>query len=203
MTVPPSPLTNAVNRFCEFLVVATHAILHKHAVYPARMFSLYRKYNLSTPYSKHPALNEYIVRTISHLRLWLLSAKLQSVSIPIFEVQTGKTIARYVFEVNLLPGQYAVAAAEINATDLAALDVQLHAHLARILAENCVQRDVELSFDYVIKTDGVSLGREWVPADGGERREIDEAVAVPLKDPDALSQTLQIASRVELPADGA
>lgn len=200
---PPTPLTAAVNHFCEFLVVVTHAILHKHAVYPARMFSLYRKYNLSTPYSKHSTLNEYIVRTISYLRPWLLSAKLQSVSIPIFEVQTGKTVARYVFEVNLPLGHSAAAATEITATDLAALDVQLHAHLARVLAEKCVQSDVELSFDYIVRTTGVSLGREWVSADGRERREIGGAVAVPLKDSDTLSQTLQIASRAEFPADGA
>lgn len=185
--------------------MVTHAILHKHAVYPARMFSPHRKYNLSSPFSKHPTLNDYIVRTISHLRPWLLSAKLQSVSIPIFEVETGKTIARYVFEVALPLSQHAssaaAAVADITATDLAALDVQLRAHLARILAEKCEQRDVELSFDYVVRTVGVSVGAEWVPADRGERREITEAVAVPLKDSDVLSQTLQIASRVEFPAN--
>eukprot|EP00177_Eucheuma_denticulatum_P008177 GFKZ01014885.1.p1 GENE.GFKZ01014885.1~~GFKZ01014885.1.p1 ORF type:complete len:203 (+),score=13.27 GFKZ01014885.1:257-865(+) len=192
--------TTAVNRFCEFLVVATHAILHKHAVYPARMFSPHRKYNLPTPHSNHPILNAYIIRTITRLRPWLTSAKLESIAIPIFESRTGHTIARYVFDV-IIPANDPVIAAQVTATHLASLDVQLRAHLARILAEKPVQSNLELSWDYVVRTAGVVLGEEWVPADGMERREVPEPRAVPLKDSDLQSITLQICSRVELPGE--
>lgn len=191
----------ATNRLCEFLVVATHAILHLHGIYPARLFVLRRKYGIATMCSKHPTLNSYITRTVTALRPWLQSGQVQSVSIPIFtkeQQHPSRRVAhaRYVFEIATLPD------AAPSAADLAALDAQLRAHLCRLLAEvppTPGVRGQEILWDFVVRTSGVRVGRDWVPADGEERCEIERPIALPLKDVDPNATTFAIASRAEFP----
>lgn len=178
-------------------MVAIHAILHKHQVYPSRMFSAHRKYNLTTFRSKHPMLNDYIHRTITSLRPWLLCGKVETVTIPVFEIDSQKTVARYVYDVKITSME---SGEDVNARDLGELDVQLRAHLARLVTERV---DVdgttgELAWDLVVRTGGVECGSDWVAADGVERREITEAVAIPLKDPKHGYRGVVISSRVEV-----
>lgn len=188
----------ATNYLCEFLIVCTHAILHANQVYPAKLFVPRRKYDLTTMYCKHPTLTSYIKSTITALHPWLKSGQVQSVSIPLF-TRTGKpptkTVhARYVFEIATL------SALSPSANDLGCLNMQLRAHLCRILAEvrpPVVAEEKEVLWDFVVRTSGVRVGTDWVPADGEERAEIAHPVALPLKDADSGANTFAIASRVE------
>lgn len=184
----------AATRLCEFLVVATHAILERHGVYPSRMFQPRRKYGVVTPCSKHPALSSYIARVVGGLHAWLAAGALRSVSVAVFAPRPYAVLARYTFDVGA-PRDGAGAAA------LAALDAQLRAHLCRLLATPVQQVD-GAEWDFIVRTTGVRVGPEWVPADGEERREIAEAVATPLKDADLAAETFALASRVEFPAEG-
>lgn len=166
----------------------------------AGMFELRRAYGVATFFSKHDVVNSYIARVVGGMRPWLLSGSVESVAIAVFSASTGSVRARYVFDVCVL----APTGAAAMATELAALDVQLRAHLVRILAEPAreVEDGGERSWDFFVRTTGVQTGKEWVPADGRERREIDEAVAVPIKDADGYAETAQIASRIEYPGEG-
>lgn len=163
------------------------------------MFELRRAYGIATFFSKHELVNTYVARVVGGVRPWLLSGSVESVAIAVFTAASGKVCARYVFDMCVL----APTGASAMAAALAALDVQLRAHLVRILAQPAreVTEGEERSWDFVVRTTGVQMGKEWVPADGRERREIDEAEAVPIKDADGYAETAQIASRVEYPCE--
>lgn len=190
------------------------------------MFELREKYGVGTFYSKHEAVNTYIKDTVQSLHAWFMKDLIEWIAIAVYECQSQKSIARYVFETSVV----ARNEEDVNAASLACVDNAFRAHLCRVLS-NRGATDVrdesadekrgdqsELSFDYVVGTKGVHTDENWMPADGGERREprwrsgtAEEggptappvavppahAVCIPLKDADLASATLRLRSRLE------
>lgn len=63
------------------------------------------------------------------------------------------------------------------------------------------QRDEEKSFDVLVATVGIETDDVWVPADGEERWELQNAMATPIKDADRFSETAAISCRMEVNDD--
>lgn len=169
------------------------------------MFELREKYGVATFYSKHEAVNRYITETVQSLHAWFMKDLVEWIGIAVYESQSQKSIARYVFETSVM----ARNEEDVSATSLGCVDNAFRAHLCRVLSnrgaagrregEGAERDGGELSFDYVIGTNGVRTDDAWMPADGAvERRDPGEhALSTPLKDADLSSNTLRVASRLE------
>lgn len=96
----------------------------------------------------------------------------------------------------------------LSPTALRELDAQFRSHLLRLCAVPKAEGipsterldNPDLAFDIVLYTKGVQPGQDWMEASDGESRAIHGgSAAVPLKDADGSSCTVQIASRIEVP----
>lgn len=182
-------------RLLEFLHALIHLCLHSHGVYPSSLFQTRRLHSLPLPYCAHAPLRDYITRVLSDVRPLLAAGRVRALTLVIGRARAPR--ARYVLEFEF------PAHAEPR---LAALELHLRAHLARVLAEGGregrgvthVDEDVP-EWDLVLETDGVH-GVEWVPADGDERGGAGGRV-VPLKDPDLRDPVVRLASRLEIVVD--
>lgn len=128
-----------------------------------------------------------------------LQGVLNSVVIAIRSVKQEVVLARYVFDVAV------VFEDPITIASLGAMEAQFRAHLLCLCSAGVTDRgsggpeaeNEDLAFDLVLYTKGVHPGLDWIPASDREARVIENAASTPLKDADANTNTVLIASRVE------
>lgn len=144
-----------------------------------------------------------------------------------YSVKTRKLVARYVYDidVNVDVNSDPASSARAGEADLASLDLQLRAHVTRLMAVggpynvanlDRVQASItnyddknkskkkdkgadsdEKSFDVLVNTTGINTPAEWVPANSAEQWAATNAVATPIKDADHTCITAAVCARVE------
>lgn len=104
VAIEDSPMTwnETLDCILQFIEVAFHTILHLRAIYPAEIFRLHRLYQIPVYRSRHPGLNEYIAGTIGAIREEMVKERVKRVFFVVQSASTGKTLERYVFEVDFI-----------------------------------------------------------------------------------------------------
>uniref|UniRef100_A0A7S1HTY5 HORMA domain-containing protein n=1 Tax=Eutreptiella gymnastica TaxID=73025 RepID=A0A7S1HTY5_9EUGL len=82
----------------QFLEVATHTVLFCRQVYPVEVFEERRKYGAPVWISRHPALRDYVSRTVLSLRDWMSQGLIERFNI-ILKDDEGFVWERFVLQI--------------------------------------------------------------------------------------------------------
>ncbi|KAG8264607.1 MAD2 mitotic arrest deficient-like 2 [Homalodisca vitripennis] len=86
----------SVEILLEFFEVCIHSILYIRKVYPPSIFTLKKKYNVPVHISLYPDLNLYISSVLKSVKTFLMTNKLQQLSLCILD-SSLKPVEKFVF----------------------------------------------------------------------------------------------------------
>ncbi|XP_064599148.1 mitotic spindle assembly checkpoint protein MAD2B-like [Liolophura sinensis] len=88
----------AADIMCEFMEVAIHTVLYMRGIYPSRVFSKRKKYNVPVQICQHPDVLKYVENIVEGMKCLLSENEMEKVVI----VVTGekqKPLERFVFDI--------------------------------------------------------------------------------------------------------
>lgn len=108
--LPPPLLPHYPTNLSQF-EYSINSILFQRGVYPAEDFTAVKKYGLNMLVTADSAVKAYIRRIMSQLSRWLLLGKISKLVVVITSKDTGETLERWQFDVQLLQSTPAAAPA--------------------------------------------------------------------------------------------
>lgn len=80
-----------------------NSILYQRGIYPPEDFQLVKKYGLTVMVSVDDEVKDYIRRIMSQLHRWIYGGVVSKLVVAITSTDTGETVERWQFDVEILP----------------------------------------------------------------------------------------------------
>eukprot|EP00455_Lapot_gusevi_P056775 TRINITY_DN9517_c0_g1_i1.p1 TRINITY_DN9517_c0_g1~~TRINITY_DN9517_c0_g1_i1.p1 ORF type:complete len:204 (-),score=49.59 TRINITY_DN9517_c0_g1_i1:229-840(-) len=83
----------------EFFNYSINSVLYQRGLYPPEAFNPVKKYGLSMMVSIDAGLNRYLEQVLKQLSEWLMAGSVQKLVIVISNLDTGRPVERWVFDI--------------------------------------------------------------------------------------------------------
>eukprot|EP00531_Pseudo-nitzschia_arenysensis_P011092 CAMPEP_0116127388 /NCGR_PEP_ID=MMETSP0329-20121206/6815_1 /TAXON_ID=697910 /ORGANISM="Pseudo-nitzschia arenysensis, Strain B593" /LENGTH=223 /DNA_ID=CAMNT_0003621487 /DNA_START=135 /DNA_END=806 /DNA_ORIENTATION=- len=97
-------LKGSVDIVSEFFFCAINSILYQRGIYQPETFKRESKYGLTVLTTTDDGLLKYLAQVMSQVEAWLLSGDVQRLVVVVSGVDSGETLERWQFNVNLEDG---------------------------------------------------------------------------------------------------
>ncbi|CAN6673198.1 mitotic spindle checkpoint component Mad2p [Trichomonascus vanleenenianus] len=161
------PLKGSSKLVAEFFEYSINSILYQRGIYPAEDFTTVRKYDLNMLVTIDSEVKAYIKKIMAQLHRWLVKGKITKLVIAITSKETGETVERWEFGVEVLAQEQGPEAPEKPQEEI---QKEIQSIIRQLTASVTFLPELEgrCTFNVLVYADGdADVPPEW--ADGDPR----------------------------------